>query len=281
MSDKPVNVFVENILLNDSLQGRVRLDPSIVEEYADSMKFDNVEFPAIDVYLDTDTDYMYLLDGFHRVEACKKIGKTSILANIVPIQTEDDAVWWAAAANQSHGLRRTNADNLRSLEMVLFLDSSHDLSDREIARRIGVSHTFVSIHRSKYQEQKPKEPNEFKSTDADASTETSSPKPDKETRVAAPKELKDRMRDVSIVYEALAKQISDCIESVEALATEPYGWSLNANTIKSDLGIALDSVIQGKPYKPCPYCQGDGCNACRNTGWVGRAVYDMAPDELK
>ncbi len=91
----------------------------------------------------------YLLDGFHRIEACKKNGKTHITANVVPITNEDDAVWWAAAANQSHGLRRSNADKLRALELVLSLDSSLELSDREIARRIGVSHTFVSVNRSK------------------------------------------------------------------------------------------------------------------------------------
>ena len=60
MSDKPENLPVDQILLNDGLQGRVRLDPSIVEEYADSMKFDNIEFPPIDVYFSNDTNMWYL-----------------------------------------------------------------------------------------------------------------------------------------------------------------------------------------------------------------------------
>ena len=89
------------------------------------------------------------------------------------------------------------------------------------------------------------------------------------------------MREISVVYESLAQHISVCIDAAGKIAESPYGWSLNSNSIKSDLGSALDSVIQAKPYKVCPYCQGEGCYACRGTGWVGRAVYDMAPEDLK
>ena len=89
------------------------------------------------------------------------------------------------------------------------------------------------------------------------------------------------MREISVVYESLAQHISECNDAAGKIAESPYGWSLNSNSIKSDLGSALDSVIQAKPYKVCPYCQGEGCYACRGTGWVGRAVYDMAPEDLK
>jgi hypothetical protein len=275
-----VNLLLDQILLSDGLQGRVRLDPSIVDEYADSMKFDNVEFPPIDVYFSKDTDMTYLLDGFHRVEACRKLGKKNILANVVPIQNEDDAVWWAAAANQSHGLRRSNADKLRSLELVLSLESSAELSDREIARRIGVSHTFVSVNRSKERLERkinevlPEEVENNSSSDGSKSSEGGGLEVDT-------KDLKTKMREISLVYESLAQHISECIDAAGKISEMPYGWSLNSNSIKSDLGIALDSVIQAKPYKVCPYCQGEGCNACRGTGWVGRAVYDMAPEDLK
>ena len=199
MSDKPENLPVDQILLNDGLQGRVRLDPSIVDEYADSMKFDNIEFPPIDVYFSQDTNMWYLLDGFHRIEACKKNGKTHITANVVPITNEDDAVWWAAAANQSHGLRRSNADKLRALELVLSLDSSLELSDREIARRIGVSHTFVSVNRSKDRlERKVKEAESGESLPPVVS-DTASPSEGGGLDVDT-KDLKAKMREISVVY---------------------------------------------------------------------------------
>ena len=39
---------------------------------------------------------------------------------------------------------------------------------------------------------------------------------------------------------------------------------------------ATSSYAQGTPY-----CAGDGCKACLRRGWVGKFVYDNAPDEMK
>lgn len=51
-------------------------------------------------------------------------------------------------ANSQHGLRRTNEDKRRAV-MTLLQDAEWGgWSDREIARRAGVSNNFVSILRS-------------------------------------------------------------------------------------------------------------------------------------
>jgi hypothetical protein len=51
------------------------------------------------------------------------------------------ALQHALAANQTHGLRRTNADKRRAVELAL--DRWPDKSDREIATLAGTSHPFV------------------------------------------------------------------------------------------------------------------------------------------
>lgn len=52
-------------------------------------------------------------------------------------------------ANASHGLRRTNADKRKAVEILLNDDEWKLWSDREIARRCLVSHNFVGdIRRS-------------------------------------------------------------------------------------------------------------------------------------
>jgi hypothetical protein len=52
------------------------------------------------------------------------------------------ALQQALAANQTHGLMRTNADKKRAVSLAF--EAWPDWSDREIARLTGTSHTFVS-----------------------------------------------------------------------------------------------------------------------------------------
>jgi hypothetical protein len=40
-------------------------------------------------------------------------------------------------------------------------------------------------------------------------------------------------------------------------------------------------VTAHAPHAACPYCKGDGCNACKSLGWVPQQVYDAAPADLK
>jgi hypothetical protein len=53
-----------------------------------------------------------------------------------------DAKYCSLGSNQTHGLRRTRRDKRRAVRLALDLDD--DLSNREIAKHIGVSHTFVA-----------------------------------------------------------------------------------------------------------------------------------------
>jgi hypothetical protein len=86
-------------------------------------------------------------DGFHRIEAYRRaIGGNP---NSTPVRagSRRDAILYAAGANASHGLRRTQADKRRSVETLLMDAEWAKWSDREIARQCKVSADLVGAVR--------------------------------------------------------------------------------------------------------------------------------------
>jgi hypothetical protein len=97
--------------------------------------------PPVTLFFDG-SDY-WLADGFHRYHAHNKIGALEIAAD-VRNGTKRDAVLFSVGANGTHGLQRTNADKRRAVETLLGDDEWSVWSDREIAKRCGVSNDFAS-----------------------------------------------------------------------------------------------------------------------------------------
>lgn len=97
-----------------NLQTRAALNEDTVADYAEAMERGD-KFPAVTVF--TDGAEYYLADGFHRVEALRRIGKKVVVAEL---QDGDfkAALLYALKANSTHGLRRTNADKRHALEMA-------------------------------------------------------------------------------------------------------------------------------------------------------------------
>jgi hypothetical protein len=58
-----------------------------------------------------------------------------------------------------------------------------------------------------------------------------------------------------------------------------------AELLESDFTMGLERASRAlryaMPHSVCPYCAGDGCKACKNKGWVGEAIYEAAPKEMK
>ena len=120
-------------------QARVEMRVEIVNEYADDMLLGAV-FPPIIVYHDG-IDY-WLADGFHRVEAARKIEREDISAEVRQ-GTARDAVLYGIGANAKHGLRRTQADKRRAVERLLTDPEWARWSDRKIAETAKVDHKTV------------------------------------------------------------------------------------------------------------------------------------------
>ena len=108
-----LKIKIEELNTRD-LQTRAALNEDTVLDYAEAMERGD-KFPAVTVF--TDGAEYYLADGFHRVEALRRIGKKSVMAEL---QNGDykAALLYALKANSTHGLRRTNADKRHALEMA-------------------------------------------------------------------------------------------------------------------------------------------------------------------
>lgn len=133
------SVAIAKIRMDGGTQPRAQLFKEVVAEYAEDMRL-GAKFPPVTVYFDGE-EY-WLADGFHRVRARESIGEKEVTSE-VRLGQQRDAVLYAAGANASHGLRRTNADKYRSVERLLRDHEWRRWSNREIARRCGVSPNFV------------------------------------------------------------------------------------------------------------------------------------------
>ena len=137
-------IEVAKIRMDGGTQPRARLYEEMVDDYAEDMK-QGAKFPPVAIYYDGQ-DY-WLADGFHRVRAKEATGETKVEAEVISGNLRD-AILHSVGANAEHGLRRTNADKRRAVIRLVRDREWKKWSDREIARRCGVSHGFVGVIRS-------------------------------------------------------------------------------------------------------------------------------------
>lgn len=135
-----VSIEVNDIRMDGGTQTRAEIDVAVVSEYGESMR-SGANFPAPVVFFDG-TD-KWLADGFHRIEAAKAIGRRCISCDVRQGDRRA-AILFSVGANASHGLRRSNADKVRAVRVLLGDDEWSKKSDRWIAEKCGVSHTFVA-----------------------------------------------------------------------------------------------------------------------------------------
>lgn len=93
-------------------------------------------------------DNLYVVAGFHRVEANKREGNTRIEAEIVTVGTWRELLALALPTNEEHGLPLTKADRRRKVEMTIEEWRTEieqgQLSDQQIARMCKVSPSIVN-----------------------------------------------------------------------------------------------------------------------------------------
>lgn len=133
------------IVTDAGTQIRAKVCEDTVAQYAAEM-LEGAKFPPVDVF--HDGNQFILADGFHRVMAASRNGFKDIEADVRK-GTKSDALKFALSANATHGIKRTNPDKRRSVELALA--EWPKLSDVELSRICAVSTFLVQNVRSETQ----------------------------------------------------------------------------------------------------------------------------------
>lgn len=138
---------VQSVQAYQSRAGRLNeeLVKEYVERYREGKKMDPIEVCG------THNMGFFIVDGHHRYEAMKRAGfppEREIAVNVADARIDQSVVkWLAAGANTAHGMRRTNDDKRRAVEMAL--QSHPEQSDRAIAEHVGVTAPTVGDARKR------------------------------------------------------------------------------------------------------------------------------------
>lgn len=130
-------VPIHDILKDDSLQVRARVEPRVVRQYSEAMQAGAKFPPVVLAHIDGS---LYLVDGWHRVAATLANNQSVIWADVSEM-TFNEARWYAAKANTEHGLP-LKAKELREVFRAFIETDQHMLGQRlmpyrEIGKRIG------------------------------------------------------------------------------------------------------------------------------------------------
>lgn len=142
MTGERLTVGVDLIRVDGDTQCRALVREDVIAEYAEAYGA-GVNLPALLVFFDGET--YWLADGFHRIAAARIAGLDGVEAEVRG-GTQGDAQDAAAAANDGHGLRRTNEDKRNAVRSML---SRHpDWSDSRIANWVHVTDKTVAAVRA-------------------------------------------------------------------------------------------------------------------------------------
>lgn len=247
----------------------------------------------------------WIADGFHRFHAAT--GKWMRVSVDVRQGTQRDAILYACGANQTHGLKRSNADKRKAVKTLLDDQEWSKKSDRWIAEASGVSHTFVAEMRPQVatvatcesktvektdvsekregrdgKKQSATKPNKPKA----APVEIDEPEPSKpkisggtsfdveeieahgKTRhVDWPKGVAEALDSGEEVFAKLIGQLGRIEGEVKRLLDSKPGGHLTQTDVEQCLANAKASLKTCRPVCPCPMCKGQGCASCKKAGW--------------
>jgi len=128
-------LIIDAIEKPTDLQQRAAIHSDYVHDLAEAIK-GGATLPPVIVF--ADEKGMWLADGFHRYEAHKLAGEKYIEVEL-KTGSRRDAQWYAVGANQAHGLRRSNEDKRRAVQLALAHPQGKSMSSRAIAEHVGVS----------------------------------------------------------------------------------------------------------------------------------------------
>lgn len=316
-------LLIESIRMDGETQSRERISDETVAEYAETMQAPPANgrsgqpWPPVSVFFDG-TEY-WMADGFHRLLAAKRIGRKHIAADVKQ-GSREDAAWAACAANVTHGLRRTNADKRKAVEIALKLHP--EMSARAISDHCGVGNDLIPDVRLRcriptpervqgkdgkmYRSPRPRAEQTIarslgpppapcvraRSVAAPPSSPSSEPPAPAEKTVAGPvDEIGRRIPEHLVEMWGRRQEVQDMLTALSRVrvavrnaqdSQDPLFSEIPFSSALAHLDQAFDAVQVAKPYAVCAFCQGHGCKACGQRGLLGKFRWDTTvPREHK
>jgi len=147
-----VKIAIDEIEATAATQVRVRIDPGVIDEYAEDMG-NGAIFPPMIVFAEQGSERYILADGFHRLAAFKKSGITKAEVQVLEGGLRE-ALKYALKANAQNGLRRTRADKNHAVDMALKDPEIGGLTLRDIAELCRVVPETVRLRKQRMNEPK-------------------------------------------------------------------------------------------------------------------------------
>ena len=132
-------IDISKIDASSRTQLRCRISEDTVDLYAEDLR-NGINYPPVVLFPEDDT--YYVGDGYHRIEAAKAANRSVVEAKMRPGGLKA-ALEYAAGANDKHGLRRTQNDKRKAIQVLLKDPEYCKKSDREIAKIVNVVHGTV------------------------------------------------------------------------------------------------------------------------------------------
>lgn len=155
---------IEEISIYGGTQTRSNTNDDAIDSYAESIE-GGQSFPPVEVYFDG-AKY-WLADGFHRLLAYKRAGKSQVQAHIFQ-GSRKDALLHALGANSRNSLYRSNADKRSAVEIAL--EEFPEEPNTFIAKICAVSPSMVRSARKRFDDLNNIESEESKSSKRDTKT---------------------------------------------------------------------------------------------------------------
>lgn len=134
------SLSLARIRIDGGTQSRACINLDTVAEYSDAIST-GATMPPLDVFFDG-AEY-WLADGFHRWHAYAT-AEIGVAKCEVHKGTLRDAIWFSLSANAKNGIRRTNADKRKAVQIALNDGAWKEMNDDAIGEHIGVTSQFVN-----------------------------------------------------------------------------------------------------------------------------------------
>ncbi len=197
------------IRIDGGTQSRSRIHEDMVADYALKMSEGDVFPPGVAFF---DGKEYWLADGFHRYHALRTNKRASMVCRIVN-GTVRDAILYSYGANGMHGMQMSNEDKRRIVLEMLNDFEWGSWSDREIARKCCVSHTFVTKLRNGMDSVQPATV-KYKGKDGEVMEKVRQPK---KTSAAGPVNVSTPVAEVTDKHDEKQEAIEFLIEENDKL----------------------------------------------------------------